>query len=40
MGLPGLSTTLDEMYRLPDFLSLDPVMAIAKLVEPEYWKKD
>lgn len=39
MGLPGMSATLDEMYRSPDFLNLDPLMAIAKLVEPEYQKK-
>ena len=24
MGLPGMSATLDEMYRSPDFLELDP----------------
>lgn len=39
MGLPGMSSTLDEMYRSPDFLNLDPLMAIARLVEPEYQKK-
>ena len=39
MGLPGMSATLDEMYRSPDFLNLDPLMAIANLVEPEYQKK-
>ena len=39
MGLPGMSATLDEMYRSPDFLELDPLMAIANLVEPEYQKK-
>ena len=39
MGLPGMSATLDEMYRSPDFLELDPLMAIATLVEPEYQKK-
>ena len=38
MGLPGMSATLDEMYRSPDFLKLDPLMAIANLVEPEYQK--
>ena len=39
MGLPGMSATLDEMYRAPDFLELDPLMAIVNLVEPEYQKK-
>ena len=39
MGLPGMSATLDEMYRSPNFLELDPLMAIAKLVEPAYQKK-
>ena len=39
MGLPGMSATLDEMFRSPDFIHLDPLMAIAKLVEPEYQKK-
>ena len=39
MGLPGMSATLDEMYRSPDFIHLDPLMAIANLVEPEYQKK-
>ena len=28
-----------EMFRSPDFIHLDPLMAIAKLVEPEYQKK-
>lgn len=36
MGLPGMSATLDDMYRSPNFLELDPLMAIANLVEPEY----
>ena len=39
MGLPGMSATLDEMYRSPSFTELDPLMAIASLVEPEYQKK-
>ena len=39
MGLPGMSATLDEMYRSPGFPELDPLMAIAGLVEPEYEKK-
>ena len=39
MGLPGMSATLDEMYRSPDFVDLDPLMAIARLVEPEFQKK-
>ena len=39
MGLPGMSATLDEMYRSPRLLELDPLTAIANLVEPEYQKK-
>lgn len=39
MGLPGMSATLDDMYRSPKFLELDPLTAIANLVEPEYQKK-
>ena len=39
MGLPGMSATLDKMYRSPKFLELDPLTAIANLVEPEYQKK-
>lgn len=39
MGLPGMSATLDEMYRSPGFLELDLLMAIANLVESEYQKK-
>lgn len=39
MGLPGMSATLDEMYRSPGFPELEPLMAIAGLVEPEYEKK-
>ncbi len=39
MGLPGMSASLDEMYRSPMFVELDPLTAIAKLVEPEYEKK-
>ena len=39
MGLPGMSATLDDMYRSPHFLELDPLMAIANLVEPEYQQK-
>lgn len=39
MGLPGMSATLDEMYRSPTFPELDPLTAIANLVEPEYQKK-
>lgn len=31
MGLPGMSSTLDEMYRSPNFLELDPLMAIANV---------
>jgi hypothetical protein len=39
MGLPGMSATLDEMYRSLTFLELDPLMAIANLVEPlcSFW---
>lgn len=39
MGLTGMSATLDEMYRSPKFLELDPLTAIANLIEPEYQKK-
>lgn len=39
MGLPGMSATLDEMYRSPQFQDLDLLTAIANLVEPEYQKK-
>ena len=39
MGLPGMSSTLDEMYWSPKFLELDPLTAIANLVHPEYVKK-
>ena len=39
MGLPGMSSTLDELYRSPKFLELDPLTAIANLVHPEYVKK-
>ena len=39
MGLPGMSATLDELYRSPKFVELDPLVAIAALVEPEYQKK-
>lgn len=39
MGLPGMSSTLDAMYRSPTFQDLDPLTAIANLVEPEYQKK-
>ena len=30
MRLPGMSSTLGEMYRSPDFIHLDPLMAIAR----------
>lgn len=36
IGLPGMSATLDEMYRSPKFLEFDPLTAIANLV---YQKK-
>lgn len=39
MGLPGMSATLDEMYRSPTFPEFDPLTAIANLVEPEHQKK-
>ena len=35
MGLPGMSSTLDEMYRSPKFLELDPLTAIANLLLPD-----
>lgn len=39
MGLSDMSSTLDAMYRSPNFAELDPLTAIANLVEPEYEKK-
>ena len=30
---------IDEMYRLPDFNHIEPLMAIAKLIAPEYQRK-
>lgn len=39
MGLTSMSAALDEMYRDPGFLELDPLTTIAHLVEPEYQKK-
>lgn len=36
MGLRGMATALEEMYHAPDFLELDSLSAIAKLIEPEY----
>lgn len=39
MGLPGMSTTLDEMYRSPKFIELDPLTSSANLVEPECERK-
>ena len=35
-GVLGMTAMPNEMYRSPDFLELDPLMAIAKLMEPEY----
>lgn len=34
-----MSTTLDEIYRSPKFIELDPLTAIANLVEPECERK-
>jgi DNA replication protein DnaC len=39
MGLPDMFSALDEMYRSPKFLELDPLAAIANLVQLEYQKK-
>lgn len=39
IGLSGMSATLDEMYRSPDFIHLAPLMAITRLVEPECQRK-
>jgi DNA replication protein DnaC len=39
MGLRGMALTLEEMYHAPDFLDLDSLSAIAKLIEPEYQAK-
>lgn len=39
MGLTEMSATLDEMYRSPRFPELDPLTAIANLVQREYEKK-
>lgn len=39
MGLRGMASALEEMYRSPDFLDLDSLSAIAKLIEPEYQSK-
>lgn len=36
MGMRGMAATLEEMYRAPNFLELDTLTAIARLVEPEY----
>lgn len=36
MGMRGMAATLEEMYRSPNFLELDTLTAIARLVEPEY----
>lgn len=39
MGLRGMAAALEEMYCAPDFLNLDSLSAIAKLIEPEYQAK-
>lgn len=39
MGLRDMAVTLEEMYRSPDFLELDPLSAISRLVDPEYQKR-
>ena len=38
-GLPWMSAALDKIPRSPDFIHLDPLMANAKLAEPEYQQK-
>lgn len=39
MGLRGMASALEEMYRSPGFPSLDPLSAIFKIMEPEYQQK-
>ena len=39
MGLRGMASALDEMYHAPDFLEMDSLSVIAKLIEPEYQSK-
>lgn len=39
MGLRDMASALNEMYRSPDFLELDALSAISKLIEPEYQSK-
>jgi hypothetical protein len=39
MGLRSIASALEEMYHAPNFLELDSLSAIAKLVEPEYQAK-
>jgi DNA replication protein DnaC len=39
MGLRSMASALEEMYYAPNFLELDSLSAIAKLVEPEYQAK-
>ena len=39
MGLRDMAVTLEEMYHSPDFLELDPLSAISRLVDPEYQKR-
>lgn len=36
MGLQAMASALENMYSSPEFLNLDSLSAIAKLVEPEY----
>ena len=39
IGLRDMAVTLEEMYCSPDFLELDPLSAISRLVDPEYQKR-
>lgn len=39
MGLRDMAVMLEEMYHAPNFLELDSLSAIAKLIEPEYQAK-
>ena len=39
IGLKGMAASLEELYRSPQFLELDPLSAIARVVEPEYQAK-
>lgn len=39
IGLGNMAASLEEMYRSPEFLELDSLSAIAKLVDAEYQAK-